>query len=53
MDASYATKIFSPDFHYSKSVNHENSKCLDFASVQVKPILQKGHFFSHSKQHEN
>ena len=24
---------------YSKSVNGENSKCLDFMSVQVKPML--------------
>ena len=32
-------------FHYSKSVNHENPKCLDFASVQVKPMVQKRAFF--------
>ena len=40
-------------FHYSKSVSHKKFKCLVFASVQVKPILQAGHFFPHSKQNEN
>ena len=40
-------------FHYSESVSHENSKCRDFASVQVKPILQKMGIFSHSKQNIN
>ena len=34
----YNIKLF---LHYSKSVSHETSKCLDFASVQVKPLLQK------------
>ena len=37
---------------YSKSVSCENSKCLHFASVQMKHIVQKGPFFSHSKQTE-
>ena len=31
--------------HYLKSVNRENSKCLDFVSVQVKHIVHKGPFF--------
>ena len=30
---------------YSKSVNHENSKCLHFASVQMKKIVQNRPFF--------
>ena len=37
---------------YSKSVNRENSKCLHFASVQMKYIVQKRPLFSHSKQNE-
>ena len=37
---------------YSKSVNRKNSKCLHFASVQMKHIVQKRPFFSHSKQNE-
>ena len=37
---------------YSKSVSCENSKCLHFASVQMKHIVQKGPFSSHSKQTE-
>ena len=37
---------------YSKSVSRENSKCVDFASVQLKHILQNSHFSSHSKQNE-
>ena len=37
---------------YSKSVNCKNSKCLHFASVQMKHIVQKRPFFSHSKQNE-
>ena len=32
-------------FYYSKSVSCTNSKCLDFASVQVKHIVKKCHFF--------
>ena len=39
-------------FHYSKSMSHENSKCLYFASVQIKHLVQKRPFFSHSKQNE-
>ena len=31
--------------HYAKSVGHENSRSLDFVSVQVKHIVQKGHFY--------
>ena len=31
-------------------MSHKNSKCLDFASVQVKQIVQQRLFFSHSKQ---
>ena len=30
---------------YSKSVSHENCKCLHFASVQMKHIVQKGPYF--------
>ena len=37
-------------FHYSKSVSHENSKCLHFPSVQMKHIAQNRLFFSHPKQ---
>ena len=37
---------------YSKSVNRENSKCLHFASVLMKHIVQNRPFFSHSKQIE-
>ena len=37
---------------YSKSVTCENSKCLHFASVQMKHIVKKRPFFSHSKQNE-
>ena len=32
-------------FHYSKSVSHENSKCLHFPSVQMKHIVQTGRLF--------
>ena len=32
--------------HYSKSVSRENSKCLHFASVQMKHIVQDRPFFS-------
>ena len=39
-------------FQYSKLVISENSKCLDFVSVQVKPMLQTRAFFSHAKQNE-
>ena len=39
-------------FHYSKSMSRENSKCLHFASVQMKHIVKKRPFFSHSKQNE-
>ena len=42
-------KLFSL---YSKSVSHENSKCLHLASVQMKHIVQERPFFSHSKQNE-
>ena len=34
-------------------MSHKNSKCLDFASVQVKHIVQKRAFFSHTKQNVN
>ena len=34
---------------YSKSVSHENSKCLHFASLQIKPIVQKRPFFLSSQ----
>ena len=37
---------------YSKSVSHQNSKCLHFASVQVKHMVQNRPFLSHSKQNE-
>ena len=38
---------------YSKPVSRENSKCLDFMPVQVKPILQtRAHFLSHAKRNE-
>ena len=37
-------------FHYSKSVSHENFKCVDFALVQVKQIVQNRPFFCHTKQ---
>ena len=37
---------------YSKSMSCENSKCLHFASVQMKNIVQNRPFFSHSKQNE-
>ena len=37
---------------YSKSVSCENSKCLHFPSVQMKHIVQKRPFCSHSKQNE-
>ena len=37
---------------YSKSVSRENSKCLHFASVLMKHIVQNRPFFSHSKQNE-
>ena len=39
-------------FHYSKSVSRENSKCLHFASIQVKHIVQNRPFFPHSKQND-
>ena len=42
-------KLASP---YSKSVSRENSRCTDFASVQVKHTVQTGHFFSQSNQNE-
>ena len=35
-------KLASP---YSKSMSHENSKWVDFVSVQVKDIVQNGSFF--------
>ena len=38
---------------YSKSVSRENSKCLHFASVQVKHIVQNRPYFSHSKQNDS
>ena len=50
---SYLTKWHTKGFQniklvslHLKSVNRENSKCLHFASVQMKHIVQKGHFFS-------
>ena len=56
---SYLTQWHSKGFqiirlvsHYSKSVSHENSKCLHFASIQVKHIVQNRPYFSHSKQNE-
>ena len=49
---SYLTQWHSKGFQniklvslYSKSVNRENSKCLNFASVQMKHIVKKGHSF--------
>ena len=33
-------------------MSRENSKCLHFASAQMKHIVQKRPFFSHSKQNE-
>ena len=33
-------------FHYSKSVSHKYSKCLDFVLLQLTPIVEKGHNFS-------
>ena len=33
-------------------MSRENSKCLHFASVEMKHIVQKRPFFSHSKQNE-
>ena len=40
--------------HCSKPVSHENSKCLDFASVQVKHIVKKAKHqsFCHSVRNE-
>ena len=32
-------------FEYSKSVSHENSKCVDFVSAQVKHTVQDWPFF--------
>ena len=56
---SYLTQWHTKGFHniklvslYSKSVSCENSKCLHFASIQMKHIVQKRPFFSHSKQNE-
>ena len=56
---SYLTQWHTKSFHnfklvslYSKSVSCENSICLHFASVQMKHIVQKRPFFSHSKQNE-
>ena len=56
---SYLTQWHTKGFHniklvslYSKSVSRENSKCLHFASVQMKHLVQKRQFFSHSKQNE-
>ena len=37
---------------YSKSLSRGNSKCLYFATVQMKHIVQSRPFFSHSKQNE-
>ena len=37
---------------YSESVSHGNSKCLYFATVQMKHIVQNRPFFSYSKQNE-
>ena len=49
---SYLTQWHTKGFHniklvslYSKSVSRENSKCLHFASVQMKHIAKKGHSF--------
>ena len=38
--------------HYSKPVGCENSKCLDFVSVQVKHSSKQVIFFSHGKRNE-
>ena len=49
---SYLTKWHTRGFQniklvsqYSKSVSRENSKCLHFASIQVKHIVQNRSFF--------
>ena len=39
-------------FHYSKSVSHENSKCVDFFVSTGETQFKTGHFFSHAKQNE-
>ena len=56
---SYLTQWHTKSFQnikvvslYSKSMGRENSKCPHFASVQMKHIVQKRPFFSHSKQNE-
>ena len=53
---SYLTQSHTKSFQniklvsiYSKSVSRKNSKCLCFASVQIKTV-QSRPFFSHSKQ---
>ena len=57
---SYLTQWHTESFQniklvsiYSKSVSLKNSKCLHFASVQMKQIVQNRPFFSHSKQSKN
>ena len=47
-NGSYSTKQRTNGFqniklvsHYSESVSHKNSKCLDFVLVQVTPIVKK------------
>ena len=42
-------KLFS---HYSKPLSCENSKCLNFASVQVKHSSKQAISFSHAKRNE-
>ena len=49
---SYSTQWHTKGFqnklvcHYSKSVSHKNSKCLDFRLVQVTCAVQKRHNLS-------
>ena len=43
---------YQVSFPLSKSVSRENSKCLHFASVKMKHIVQNRPFFSHPKQND-
>ena len=52
VNESYLTQWHTKGFQniklvslFSKSVSHENSKCLHFASVQMKQIVQNRPFF--------
>ena len=56
---SYLTQCYTKGFQniklvslYTNSLSCENSKCLHFASVQMKHIVQKTAFCSYSKQNE-